>query len=32
VQGPVAGLAITDEQAPGAVAPSNPVLIQGAVS
>jgi anti-sigma-K factor RskA len=32
VQGPVAGLAITDEQAPGAVSPSNPVLIQGAVS
>jgi anti-sigma-K factor RskA len=32
VEGPVAGLAITDEQAPGAVSPSNPVLIQGAVS
>jgi len=32
VQGPVAGLAITDEEAPGAVSPSNPALIQGAVS
>jgi hypothetical protein len=32
VQGPVAGLAITDEQSPGSVSPSNPVLIQGVVS
>jgi anti-sigma-K factor RskA len=32
VQGPVAGLAITDEQSPGAVSPSNPPLIQGVVS
>jgi anti-sigma-K factor RskA len=32
VQGPVAGLAITDEPSPGSVSPSNPVLIQGAVS
>jgi anti-sigma-K factor RskA len=32
VQGPVAGLAITDEQSPGSVAPSNPALIQGVVS
>jgi anti-sigma-K factor RskA len=32
VQGPVAGLAITDEPSPGSVSPSNPILIQGAVS
>jgi anti-sigma-K factor RskA len=32
VQGPVAGLAITDEQSPGSVSPSNPALIQGVVS
>ena len=32
VQGPVAGLAITDEPSPGSVYPSNPVLIQGVVS
>ena len=32
VQGPVAGLAITDEPSPGSVSPSNPVLIQGVVS
>ena len=32
VQGPVAGLAITDEQSPGSVSPSNPVLVQGVVS
>jgi hypothetical protein len=31
-QGPVVGLAITDEQSPGSVAPSNRVLIQGVVS
>ncbi len=32
VRGPVAGLAITDEEAPGAVSPSNPALVQGAAS
>jgi anti-sigma-K factor RskA len=32
VQGPVAGLAITDEQSPGSVSPSNPVLMQGVVT
>jgi len=32
VQGPVAGFAITDEQSPGAVSPSNPAMIQGAVT
>jgi anti-sigma-K factor RskA len=32
VQGPVAGLAITDEQSPGSVTPSSPALIQGVVS
>jgi anti-sigma-K factor RskA len=32
VQGPVAGLAVTDEQLPGSVSPSNPPLIQGVVS
>ena len=32
VQGPVGAFAITDEQSPGAVSPSNPALIQGGVS